>query len=275
VTNDETAFREVDQAVAEQEQLEFLKKYGTALIGAAAAFVLGVGGYQVWQAQKEAAAGRAAAEFKTASDTLQKSPEEGVLALEAFSAEAPSGYALMAELKRASSLAGAGKREEALAAYRKLYASDKAPQRLRDLSRLRAASLSAADGRDAVLKDLGEMISSTSALGFYARELQGVAALDVKDYESAASIFGKMAADEAAPEPVRQRAKEFVALALAGKAGVALKSEASLTDVVKSLDEAAARAAAAEDANADLAPEGPESHDGHSHPEEAPTKDPQ
>lgn len=266
MTNDETAFREVDQAVAEQKQLDFLKKYGAALIGAAAAFVIGVGGYQFWKGQKQSAAGKAAAEFRTASESLEKSPADGVLALEAFAAEAPAGYALMAEMKIAAALAGSGQREAALAAYRKIYGGKNASKRLRDLARLRAATLSAADGRDAVLSDLGDLVSSTSALGFYARELQGVAALDAKDFEGALSIFGNMANDEAAPEPVRQRAREFAALAAAGKAGVALKSEANIKDLVKTLDEAAAQAGAAQ---------APDEHDGHDHSNEAPTEDQQ
>jgi hypothetical protein len=240
VTNDETAFREVDQAVAEEEQLQFFKKYGAALIGAAAAFVVGVGGYQVWKAQADAAAAKAALEFRTVSETLEKTPAEGALALEAFSAEAPEGYALMADLKRAGSLAGSGKRDEALSLYRKIYGAAETPKRVRELARLRAATLSIADGRDAALSDLGDLEASTSALGFYARELAGVASLDAKDYEGALSIFRKLADDEAAPEPVRGRAKEFAALASAGKSGVALKGEMKIEDLVQSLDAGAA-----------------------------------
>lgn len=278
MTNDETAFREVDQAVAEQEQLEFFRKYGGAVIGAAAALVIGVGGYQVWQTKKSAADEKAALEFRTASEAIEKTPEEGALALEAFAAEAPKGYALMADLKRAAALAGAGKRDEALGAYRKIYADNGASKHIRALARLRAASLSASDGRDAVLSDLGDLVSETSAFGFYARELQGVSALDAKDYESAASIFKKMADDEAAPAPVRDRAREFAALAAAGKAGVNLKGEAKIEDLVKSLDEAADAAAAAEAAGAAAqesldAPEGEASHDGHDHAENDPTKE--
>ncbi|MEQ1929899.1 MAG: tetratricopeptide repeat protein [Parvularculaceae bacterium] len=263
MTNDETAFREVDQAVAEAEQLQFFRKYGAALIGAAAAFVVGVGGYQFWNGQKDAAASKAAAEFQTASETLQKAPEDGALALEAFSQEAPKGYALMADLKRASSLAGTGKREEALAVYRGIYGAADTPKRLRELARLRAATLSAADGRDAVLSDLGELVAETSALGFYARELQGVAALDARDFESALSVFNKMASDEAAPEPLRERAKEFASLASAGKAGVKLTAEAKIEDLVKALDEAT------------VAAQTPPADDGHDHSEDAPAKDQQ
>lgn len=253
MTNDETAFREIEQAIAEDQQLAFFRKFGPAVIGGAAAIVFGVGGWQFWQMRQAAAAQKAAAEFKTATETLTSAPEDGWVALEAFSAEAPRGYAVLADMRRAASLAGAGKREEALAVLRDVYAAGGTPKRLRELARLRAAALALADGRDAVLNDLGDLAQETSAMGHYAREMMGIAALEATDFESALSIFRNAADDVAAPEPLRQRAAELAALAAAAKSGVNLTGEARLEDLAKALD--AAAGAAGQGAEAGLSPD--------------------
>lgn len=238
MTNDETAFREVDEAVAEAQQLQFLRKYGALLMGGAVAAIAAVAGFQIWQGQQNAAAVKAATEFESATETLAKAPEDGRLALEAFSAEAPEGYALMADFRRASSMAGGGDRAGGLAVFRKIYADTAVPKRLRDLARLRAGLLAVNDGREAVVTDLGEVPSRADAMSYYAREILGLAALQAKDYESALAEFKKAKDDVAAPEPVRLRAAEFHALAAAGKAGVNLTGETRLEDLAKALDAA-------------------------------------
>jgi hypothetical protein len=235
VTNEDVAFREVDQAIAEERQTEFLKKYGAVVIGGASAIVLGVAGWQFWNAQSARTAETAAAELQSASETLAATPEDGRLALEAFSAEAPSGYALMADLRRAGSLAGEGDREGALLLLRKVYGDRAAPKRLRELARLRAATLALSDGRDAALGDLGDLVQSKDPMGPYAREIAAVAALTAKDYEGALAMFREAADDASAPETLRQRARELAALAASGKAGVNLTGEARLEDIVKAL----------------------------------------
>jgi hypothetical protein len=250
VTTEDSALREIDQAIAEEQQSEFLKKYAPLLIGGASAVVLGVGGWQFYLNGRNANAAKAAADFKSATETLIKSPEEGRLALEAFSADAPDGYAVIADLRRAASLGEAGDRAGALALLREIYAG-KAPKRLKELARLRAAVLALADGRDAVLSDLGGLIEGEGAFGHHARELANVAALQARDYEAAYSGFKAASEDLAAPEPVRQRAAEFAALAASGRAGVNLTGETRIEDLTKALGAGGEEAAPpAEDAGA-------------------------
>lgn len=236
MTNEETALREVDQAIAEDRQKDLFKRYGALMIGGAALAVAAVAGYQVWRARAADQAQAAALEYKTATEVLAKTPEDGRVALAALSETAPKGYALIADFARAASLADSGDREGALAALRNIYDRGDAPKRLRELARLRAAALASADGRDAVLQVLGSLAEETTAMGYYARELSAAAALAAKDYETALSMFRKAADDVAAPQPVRERAKEFAALATAGKAGVNLTGEARVDDLAEALD---------------------------------------
>lgn len=245
MTTDDAAIREIEQAIAEDQQTEFLKKYAPLLIGGASAVVLGVGGWQFYLNGQQSKAATAAAEFKSATETLVASPEDGRLALEAFSAEAPLGYSVLADLRRAASLGDAGDRAGALALLRKIYAGD-APKRIKEFARLRSAMLALPDGRDAVLADLGSLAEDKGPFGFYARELANVAALQAKDYEAAHSGFRAASEDITAPESVRRRAAEFAALAASGRAGVNLAGEVRLQDLTKALGAGPAEAAPAE-----------------------------
>ena len=234
MTNDETAFREVDEAMAADRQNAFFRENGTAIIGGALAIVAVVAGWQLWSAQKSATAEKASMEFATATEMLAKSAEDGRVALQAIAENGPDGYAALAELRAAASLA-ATDRSGALAIYRKVYASGSAPRRLRELARLRAAALAFPDGRDAVLADLGELPDGKSTFSYYASELAALAALQAKDYQGAESMFRRAAADPQTPGPIRQRAEEFAALASAGKAGVNLTGEARVDDLLEAL----------------------------------------
>lgn len=239
LTNDDSVLREVDRAVAEDRQWANLRQNGPILVIGALAIVLVVGGWQVWSAQKSARAGEAAVEFAAASDALGANPEDGRAALESVAAEAPGGYAALAEMRLAGSLAAGGDRDAALAAYRKIYNDGASPKRLRELARLRAAQLSLTDNREAVLSDLGSLTESKTAFGPYARELAAIAAFQAKDYETASEMFTTAAADPETPAPIRQRAEELAALAASGKAGVNLTGEAKVDDLMKALEEPA------------------------------------
>lgn len=255
MAEDESALREVDRAVAEDQQWAALRKNGPALVAGAVAIVAAVGGWQIWTSQKAASAGKAAVEFRTASETLREKPEDGRAALETFAEDAPGGYAALADMRIAGSLASGGDREGALAAYRKVYKDAGAPKRLKELARLRAAALALTDGREAVLSDLGDLTESDSAFGPYARELAAFAAFGAKDYQAAADMFAKAAADEETPEPVRQRAEEMAALAVSGKSGVNLTGEARVEDLMKSLGDEAESDHSHEPAGAAAAPD--------------------
>jgi hypothetical protein len=249
VTNDETAFREVDEALAQDQQWEFLRKRGALLIGGAAAIVLGVAGWQAYNAHQRSQNEKAAVAYKDAGETLNKDPEAGKKELAALAETGPDGYAALATMMRAGVLAQSGDRDGALAAYRELY-KGAGPKRMKELARLRAATLAMKDGRDAVLADLGDLSESKTKLGYYARELEALAALEAKDYETAQSMFAKAAADENAPEPLRQRAGEFAALALAAKSGANITGDFQSNDLLKALGEEPSQPAPPSDAAA-------------------------
>lgn len=221
MTTDDPILREVDQALAEDKTATEFKKNLPLIIGAAIAVIAGVGGYQAWQANKAAAAEKASLAYQGAIDAGEGDEAEKQLAAVA---DGDGGYAQIARMQLAGEHASHGEKDKALSLYREVYGASGGSKRLKDLARIRAAYLSVADGRDAVISDIGTLETDASALGHYAREILALASLRAKDFQTAETLFLKAASDLTAPEPVRQRAKEFAALATAGKSGVELPS---------------------------------------------------
>lgn len=235
---DSVILKEVDQALEEDQTWEFFRKNGAALIGAAVLLVGGVAGWQVYGHLKTQTAERQALEFRNALELLEENHEAGRSALEALAAE-KGGYAALAGLRRASSYAAGGERLKALEIYRSIADGD-APRRIRELAQLRAAYLALADGRDAVMGDLGDLAESDGPFSYFAKEILGIASMNAKDYESAAATFNELSLDLGAPAGIRDRAEEFAALAASGKAGVNITGETELEDLLNAVGEDAA-----------------------------------
>ena len=235
MTNDETMLREVDQALAEDQTSKTLTKNLPVVIGAALIVVAGVGGWQFWSSQWAAASVKASTAYNEA--LKQSGTDAGTKAFEEIAGES-GAYAALARMKLAGEFASKGDREKALGLYREVYSGGAASTRIKDMARLRASYMSLADGRDAVLKDIGGLETDKSAIGYYAREVIALAALKAGDFQSAEEMFRKAATAADAPEPVRLRAAEFAALAGVGKAGVELPviEESTKSDVDRYLE---------------------------------------
>ncbi len=217
MTNDDTILREVDQALAEDKTATAFQKNLPLILGAAFVAIAGVGGYQFWQSNRTAAAEQASRAYEDAVKAGEG--DEAKAQFEAL-AKGGGGYATIAKMRLAGEHASQGETSKALGLYRDVYGAGGASKRIKDLARLRAASLSISEGRDAVIKDVGALETDGTPIGDYARELLALAALKAADYQTAETMFLKAAASLDAPEPVRQRAKEFAAIAAAGKSGV-------------------------------------------------------
>lgn len=249
MANDESILREVNQELAEDDLNQKLRTYGPMIAGAGAALVVGVAAWQFWTAREEAAARAHALEFNAAVELLGEDRDAGRDALAALGEEG-GGYGALARLQAAASYAGGGERLRAVETYRAVYTDGGVQRRVREFARLRAAYLSLADGRDAVLSDLGSLPEAEGPFGVYAREISALAALGAEDYETAQSMFRDLTIDLSAPAPVRERAEDFAALAASGKVGVNITGEARVEDLIRAVGEATEDGAAGEDASA-------------------------
>ncbi len=265
MANEDGLIREVDEGLAEDDFWRSVQKRGPYILGAAAAIVAGVAGFQVVDARKGAAAGAAAEQFYGILSDEDAVLEERFQRLKQFEEASPAGYSIVARFRIAGGLAADGDAEEAREVYRSIYEGDAAPKRLRQLARIRAAHLALDAGRDAVIDAVGDLETDASQFGFFAREALAFAALKAGDYATAAATFDDAAADLAAPEGVRTRAREFAALAKAATAGDGLEwpKPQTAADIVRSIgddltdafgESAASAAAAALAAGAEASP---------------------
>lgn len=231
MANEDSLFlKEVDQALDEDRQWAFFRRYGAALIAGAVIVVGGVAGWQIWNYARTQSAQEQALEFRNALDLLEEDRDAGRAALDALAAE-KGGYATLAAFQNANSYAAGGERLKALELYRSISQSD-TPRRIREFAQLRAAYLSLADGRDAVMADLGGLADGDGPYSYYAREVLGLASLNAQDYESATVAFSELSLDLNAPQGLRDRAIEFEELAEQGKAGVNIFGEARIEDLL-------------------------------------------
>ena len=201
MANEEGLIREVDEELAGDKLWSTIRNRAPLVIAAALAVVVAVAVQQALEARRRAAADDASIRYSEILETA-----------------APKGYAVLARLQAAAARAQSGDREGALAHYRSIYEGPDAPERIRDLARVRAAYLALADGRDAVLSIAGPLEADESPLGAFAREAIGLAALRAGDYQTAEALFRALDAALTTPQGVRLRAAEFAALASAARA---------------------------------------------------------
>ncbi|MBF0093160.1 MAG: tetratricopeptide repeat protein, partial [Alphaproteobacteria bacterium] len=136
----EALFREVDEDLRSDRISELWKTYGNLVIAAAAALVLGVGGYEGWRAWD--AKQRDADSLRYATAAAQAEDGKTAAALEALgaaSAEGGAGYRAIAALHRAALLVSSGDGAGAVALYRKIMDDDGLDDAHRDAARLLAA----------------------------------------------------------------------------------------------------------------------------------------
>lgn len=236
MANEDSVLKEVDQELAEERQWAGFRKYGPAVIGASVALVIGVGAWQVINAARTSAANKEAVQFADAAETLLANADDGRAALNVIADEGGSGYAYLAQFRRAASFAADGDRAEAIATFAEIYDDGGIPKPLRELAQLRAAYLSLQDGRDVVMGHLGSLQNSDGPYRPYADEAAGIAALKAEDYETALSLFSGLADRPSTPAALAQRANEYLALAVSGKAGVNLAGRFALDDVLGAVD---------------------------------------
>lgn len=213
-SSDDSLIREVDEDLRREQWEKLWKRYGALVIGAAAAIIAAVAGYQGWQGYRDgrrADAGRAFAEAQALAARDQAGAADAFARL---AADGTPGYALLARLQEARARAAAGD----VAAARALYAKI------------------AADAGDPVHAGLGELLAVAAALSrpgelfvdpdqlrarleplarpdnpwrFSAGELLAMLALERGDTAGAKQHLDRLRADAAAPADLRTRADQL------------------------------------------------------------------
>jgi len=199
-------FSEVEEDVRKERWAEVWKHYGVYVFAGAIIVIASVAGWQLWQNYQRAQAEATSTSFATALSAFDTGNfAEAETQFAALMADAPAGYATLAEMQLATAQLAQGKRADAIATLR--IAVENEDPILSSAARLQLAWLLAEDAPRAEVEELvAPLRGAQNTWRFPALEIS--AYLDYRDgnAEAAAASYQALAVDPGTPEGLRQRA---------------------------------------------------------------------
>jgi hypothetical protein len=211
---DDVFIREIDEAVRQDDTVQFLRRYGRVLGAVIVAGLLGLGGYLLWHSQRESAleaeseALVSALDYARAQDS--RSVDERVAPL--LDSDTP-GVRTSARFLKANAALEQGNTTEAVELFAQIADDEGAPGALRDLARVRevAANFDSREPADVIAR-LEDIAVPGNPLFGSAGELVAVAHLEAGNRDQAGALFSAIAKDEELPESLRARARQMAGL---------------------------------------------------------------
>ena len=208
---EESLLREVDEAVRQDDMLDFGQRYGRQIALVLGLLILGFGGYLFWQNRQEAARAGESEAIVAALDQAQA----GNLAAAASAAQplvanGGAGPRGSAQLLAAGAATAQGNSAEAAKLLAALAADAKAPQPIRDLARIRlvATQFDTMD-KAQIVAQLQPLARPDSAWFGSAGELLAMAYLDQGKRAEAGRLFAEIAGNTTVPEQIRARTRQM------------------------------------------------------------------
>ena len=210
----EQFFEEVSEELKQERYALLWKKYGRYFVGLAVAVVLGVAGYQYWRSEqvraREAASDRYAVAMALVKDGKLK---EAATAFAALGQESPKGYAQLARLQQAAQTIKAGDRAAGMLVLEQLAADESADPLFRNIAVIHLAYAGLDDADPAKMTErLKPLTASGNPWRHMALELTALYAERAGRRADAIAILTELEKDKDAPQALRGRAKELLAL---------------------------------------------------------------
>ena len=206
-------FDEVEEELRKERYQQLLRTYGPWLLGAAVAIVVGVAGYQWWQARQSSQAAESSDRYVAAVELIEAGDVDAArAALSEIAADGPRGYATLALMREAELALQRGEPEAAASLYER--AIERAPDPVvADVARYHAvrAQFDTISFDDAVLR-LDDVGGAGSQLDLMARELIGAKAIAEARWEEARRRYDSLAVALDLPQGMRQRVSHALAL---------------------------------------------------------------
>jgi hypothetical protein len=213
-------FQEVDEEVRREQLKKLWERYGHYAVAAAILLVAGVGawrGYEWWEAKKAAESGAAFEAAATLAEAGKRSEAEAAFAKVA--ADGTAGYRHLARLREAGELAQTDPKA-AIAAYDKIAADGAVGQELQDLAALRASALLIDAGSlTEAQRKLEPLAAAERTFRYSARELLVLAAWRAGDAAAVKRWSDMILTDVQTPSSTRQRVEMLMALGSAESKG--------------------------------------------------------
>lgn len=212
---DDVLIREIDEAVREDAVADFFKNHGIKLLGGVTLLLAGLGGYLLWDSNRESKLETqsetliAALDYIDQSDFATASEKVAPLLADGNSAGARTG----ARFLQAGAALEQGDPAKATALFKAIAADADAPPVLRDLARVRDVSTNFDSMKPAdVIAQLASLAKPGNPWFGSAGELVAMAHLESGNRAEAGRIFADIAKDEDQPETLRSRARQMAGL---------------------------------------------------------------
>jgi len=211
---DEILMREIDEAVRQDDTVQFFQKYGTALGGAVALVIAGMFGYWWWDSNSEAALEAESEAVISALDSVEATDftgaEEKVAELVD---DGSTGARTVSRFLQAGAALEQGEDARAVELYAAIAADAEAPQSLRDLALIREVSTNFDDRnpQDVITKLEALAVPGHAYFGS-AGELVAIAHLEAGNRAEAGALFSAISQDEEVPETLRNRTRQMAGL---------------------------------------------------------------
>jgi hypothetical protein len=118
-------FHEVEEEVRRERLDKIWKEHGDYIVAAACLLVIGAAGFQLWRVYEQRESAKASEAYMQAENLYESGQTD--LAAQSFAhiaSTAPGGYSAIARLQEADAMMASGKRDDAIALYKKIAASD-------------------------------------------------------------------------------------------------------------------------------------------------------
>jgi hypothetical protein len=206
-------FREVDEEVRREQLKKLWDRYGNYVVAAAVLLVAAVAAwraYMWWEAKKAAETGAAFEAATTLAEAGKRGEAEAAFAK--IAADGTAGYRHLARMREAAELAHSDAKA-AIAAYDQITADRAIGPVLQDLAALRAAALLMDTGALAeVQRRLEPLAANDRTFRHTAREFLVLAAWRAGDTTAAKRWFDLIMTDAQTPAATRSRVEMLMAL---------------------------------------------------------------
>jgi hypothetical protein len=252
--SNDTLLREVDEELRRDRMRKLWRQAAPYVIGAAAAVVLLVAGYEGWSWWTESNASRSSDQFYNAAEAADGADLAAAeKALDEVIAQGSGAYPALAEFRKASLLAQQGRVDEAVAAYDSL-ATTQTSTHLREVALVMAAHLLIDSGDVAAVEQrvVGSIVPE-SPMRNAAREVLGLTQYKAGQFDAAMATFQAVLDDPLSARDLQGRVQIYVTQLLAeGAAPVVASQEVPAEPSSEASNEAAVSSQAAVEATSSV-----------------------
>lgn len=208
-------FQEVEDDLRAERARRLAQKWGGVALAAALAVLAATGGWQAWRWWQAREAAAAAASYLALGRQAEAAGADLAAIGDGFAAlgrEAPAGYRALAGLRAAALKAESGDLAGALALWNRIAADSGTDPLYRDLATLLAVSHAVDSGDPAELAArLAPLLAEGHPWRASAREAAALLAIRRGQAAEARRMLEALAADQAAPPGLRERAQRLAA----------------------------------------------------------------